>query len=186
MKCLFVDVETGGLDCKVHALLSIGAVVFDPVTGDIGMRYESDVMPHEGKSFTLEALGVNGFTVERMKSARPAREVYQEFRDWIWDRDALTLWAHNAEFDAGFLREFERLNIGVTLPVFHHRNGIHCSKQLLGIAKLQGHYPTERSCSLMPACEHFGIPCGNHTAFSDTLAGARLVCKLWQLFGWAK
>jgi DNA polymerase III epsilon subunit-like protein len=189
MKCIFIDTETGGLDCKVHALLSVGAVVFDPETGEIGISYYRTMQPSRGYGFTLEALKANGLRIADIDGGDEPYDVFEEFAEWYEAQEAIATWAHNADFDFGFLQQWEEESapeLDIEPMLFHDRPHFVCSKQLLKVAQLRGCYPMTHTSSLKAACEYFGIKPGTHHALNDAVAGARLVCKLWQLFGWTK
>ena len=189
MKCIFVDTETGGLDCKVHALLSVGAVVFDPETGEIDDDQFYQVMKPK-LAVSPSALAINKLKYEDLMDSYEEYYVWLLFAQWVREQQEISplhIWAHNADFDFGFISEWEKRQ-GDTgeSKLFISRPSFYCSKQLLRLARLHGHYPSTLSTSQEPACQYFGIEFGNHNALGDAISGARLVCKLWQLFGLAK
>lgn len=185
----FIDVETGGLDDKTDALLSIGAVMFNPQTGVVGNTEKTTfcryIKPFDNAKFSIEALGVNGITVPDMMAAHTETEAYRALSHWMITNRLETIWAHNAPFDEGFLRAFE-MRVRDSPALFRPRNSFLCSKQLLTLAKVKGLYPAGSLTRLSAACGYFDIPLPNaHQSDADAIAGAHLVCKLWQLLGWA-
>ncbi|NBW22106.1 MAG: hypothetical protein EBR82_80560, partial [Caulobacteraceae bacterium] len=129
MKCIFIDTETGGYDCKVHALLSIGAVVFDPETGEIGRGYYRTMAPCTDYGFTLEALKVNGLRIQDIDGGDEPYDVFEEFAEWYEAQESTATWAHNADFDFGFLRQWEQESapeLDIEPSLFHGRPSFVC------------------------------------------------------------
>lgn len=194
MHHLFIDVETGGRDPKIHGLLSIGAALFYPTSKIITNVYHSHVRPANDAAISLDALAVNGFTLQEMQLAPVEPTVYQQFSRWMAKYDIEAIWAHEAPFDEGFLRAWEsrvgdwwKDNVPPNVPmtkVFEKHGSLHCSRQFLKLAKLRKHYPSDRSTSLKYASDYFGIPPSNHSAMLDARNGAMLVQNLYSKFGW--
>lgn len=99
-RLIVIDTETGGLDPRRHALLTIAA--FDSQTGD---SWEARIKPAPGLEIDQEALAVNGLDVADL--ARSGREERDAMMDlWCWARlrkDGI-LAGCSPEFDAGFLK----------------------------------------------------------------------------------
>lgn len=185
---LFIDVETGGLNVDIHALLSLGAVFFDPETGEIGKMYYSAIRPDVSLGITVKALEVNGLTLEDIKGARSEREVWEESSKWLGSQRSAPMWSHNSEFDFKFLQAWEsRCEEPLGSP---RRNFFHCSRQLLMLAQLRGLYPAGESVSLQAAAKYYHLADDRflkaHNALDDALLGALLVIRLYQEFGWSK
>lgn len=100
---IVVDLETSGVDQRVHGLLSIGAVDFlEPgrqYYGECKLREEGDVMD--------EALEVNGFTYEDITNHNKQSEVdlVKDFLLWFKRSKDHTLAGQNPHFDLSFLEE---------------------------------------------------------------------------------
>ena len=99
-----IDVETGGLDPKNSALLSIGAVdMLDPTR-----TYYIEMRAREDGEVTEFALKVNGFTVEETQDPAKFTEekAMHNFIGWVNEcAGQKILLGHNAAFDMGFIRE---------------------------------------------------------------------------------
>jgi len=101
-----IDTETGGLDPKRCALLSIACV------SSRGPTFERLIYPPVG-DVDARAAEVNGYTAEGWieRGAAPLNEVMNQLMNWVFE----TAWAdpevqaemvaHNAPFDQGFVRE---------------------------------------------------------------------------------
>lgn len=107
------DVETGGFDCNIHALLEI-AIIIPRMDKDGWLRLQdpisTHVIPFEGAELDPKAMEVNGIKVDNpLRAARPEREAL----DWVLRpiRAALRetgcqraiLVGHNAHFDLSFV-----------------------------------------------------------------------------------
>ena len=99
-----IDVETGGLDPKESALLSIGAVdMIDPTR-----TYYIEMRAREGGSVDERALKVNGFTVEETQDPAKFTEekAMHNFIGWVNNcAGQKILLGHNAAFDLSFIKE---------------------------------------------------------------------------------
>lgn len=106
MNLLFVDVESGGLDCKKHSLLSVGACVMDLDTGQVIDSFENLVKLPKIEDYVVntKALEINGLTVEQcFKEGIPPAEIAAKLID-LWINHGCTAYGNqNIDFDAGFL-----------------------------------------------------------------------------------
>ena len=94
------DLETTGLVAGVDRVVEIGAVKFDPDGRELG-RFEQLVQP--GRPMPPAAQAIHGISDADLAGAPTAREALPAFVDFLGDPEAVTLLAHNAWFDAGFL-----------------------------------------------------------------------------------
>lgn len=109
-KLLVVDVETGGLDPAVNAILSVGALVFHQ--GAIEDRFYSVIDEgaeiRGGGKIEDAALKVNGFTHWRIHDeGRTPLEAVNLIEAMMLKHDMrgrITIVAHNAAFDMGFIK----------------------------------------------------------------------------------
>lgn len=109
-KLLVVDCETGGLDANVNAILSVGALVFHQ--GAIEDRFYSIIDEGDpsrgGGKIDDAALKVNGFTHKRIQEeGRSPIEVVNLIEALMQKHDMrgrITIVAHNAAFDMGFMK----------------------------------------------------------------------------------
>lgn len=101
-RMIIVDIETSGLDPKIHGILSIGAVDFENAEN----KFYGECRLKEGAKVDLKALEVNGFTGEQIKNCpKSCEELMKEFLDWTKTIPDRTLAGHNVAFDTGFLKE---------------------------------------------------------------------------------
>jgi DNA polymerase III epsilon subunit-like protein len=75
---LIVDTETTGLHPARHGLIELAAAALD---GQLALldTFQADVCPPEGVEFDPEALQVNGFTMERIRTGISYRMVCEQF-----------------------------------------------------------------------------------------------------------
>lgn len=99
---IVIDVESSGVDSRVHSLLSIGAVDFSNPSN----RFYAECRIFDGARVEDEALTVNGFT--RKQAIDPEKmtdkELLEKFISWSNEIPEKTLAGHNTSFDEGFLK----------------------------------------------------------------------------------
>jgi len=98
---IVVDLETSGLDERIHSILSVGAVEFENPNnkfyGECRRRYGAEVDP--------EALAKNGFTPDYIAGIeKSCYGLLVDFRKWALRINDRTLGGMVPSFDAGFLR----------------------------------------------------------------------------------
>ena len=182
-----VDVETGGFDCRRHALLEIAAA---PIEFDdegqlsVGEIHSTHVIPFEGSEIDPKSLEVTGIDI-----SHPFRDAKQERAalDHIFmpirqaaKRNNCTraiLVGHNASFDLGFLN-------AAVARVDHKRNPFHPFSTLdTGTLAAMAYGQTVLSKAVIAA----GLDWNNddaHSAIYDTERTAQLFCKI--VNGWGK
>ena len=113
---LFValDLETTGLAAEIDRIVEIGAVKFDEAGREHG-RFSQLV--HPGRPMPARAQAVHGIGDRDLIGAPDVAAVLPDFFAWLGDPATVSLMAHNASFDAGFLGR-ECVRIGRVLPPF--------------------------------------------------------------------
>jgi len=149
MKHIMVDLETLGVK-PGSVIVSIGAVVFDPKTRQLGNTYYQVISLD---SAMCEGLTVDPGTVQWwMSQSEPARAVFQDisalpldialvqFSCWVADQrgdDEFCLWGNGANFDNVLLRSaFQAVDIEPSWSPFEDRC-YRTLKNLLPHVKLQ-------------------------------------------------
>jgi len=113
MKICFVDVETTGLDPKVHAIIQLSGSI---QKGDLVDEFDYRLKPFKGDMLSPSTTAVHGYTKEDIEKFPESIESYNKFIKLLdstvnkYDKkDKLFLAAFNATFDDGFLRRlFEK------------------------------------------------------------------------------
>lgn len=94
------DLETGGLEPRIHAICSVCAIVLDGDTLEEKYRYYTIVKDEESRVISEDALKINGLTLEEIANGTPINEVLDVLHALFVGKIPV---AHNAEFDAKFL-----------------------------------------------------------------------------------
>jgi len=81
MKIFHFDVETTGLDEKVHAIHQLSGAI--EVNGKIIERFNFNVKPHEGALYDPEAMKLSTKTKEQMQLGMPINYVYQRLTSML-------------------------------------------------------------------------------------------------------
>lgn len=168
---IVVDVETSGLKVDSDRLLAIAAVAVE-VSSDfrrlsiiIGDSYEALLkqdFPSNKDNILIHHIGA-----QAQSGGRPAKEVLEEFRQWVGHSPLI---AFHAAFDEAMIRRAYSL-FGLK-PLQNEWLDIEPLAKITGVnPKLQ---------SLDDWLEHFGIECAvRHQAAADTFATAELLMRLW-------
>lgn len=181
-RLVVIDTETGGLDCTIHSILSLAAVIWND--GNIEAKFQV-IIREPQMSTTFEALRVNGFTHEIIEnegvSALTAVQSLQNFFLANDVRSRITLAGHNVAFDVGFLKRLYRL-AGISekeyRKMFSYR--VLCTQTAALLLEAAGRCDF-KSTSLNALCKYFGIVIreneeyGRHDALEDATATARLL-----------
>lgn len=181
-KLLFIDTETGGVDCNKHSLLSIGLVVWDYNQGII----DSIEILIKNKKYliTKEAQRINKFNKEEHEKTaiehQKAIERILEFCSWHFEKGLLIpLAGHNTQFDVGFIKVFLKNNKRSYNQIFSHR--ILDTYTLVRSLYYSGKINMDISSSAQ-AFKYFNIKIENrHTAKEDAIATAELFSRLLEL-----
>ena len=106
------DFETTGLKPEYHEIIEIGAIRY--INGEKCEQYHALVKPVREVPHVIS--NITGISQKELDDKPPISEVWQNFLQFI---DASVLIAHNAEFDAAFLRATcEKLNYSIDCPIY--------------------------------------------------------------------
>lgn len=151
------DLETTGFDADIDKIVEIGAVRVE--NGEITGRYQQLVNP--GVSIPSEVSELNHITNETVKGCPSIRQVLPDFLDFVGDD---TLAAHNAGFDAAFLR------------AACSKCGLKAPKDFFDTMRLSVYWPHLKNRKLETFLKAAGIKNDNsHRALSDAEATANLI-----------
>jgi DNA polymerase III epsilon subunit-like protein len=100
---IVVDVETTGLDKKIHSIISIGAVDFD----DPMNQFHIECRPFNGAQVSQGAMDKNGCNKARLADPNlpTLKEAFLKFVEWLEPTTDKDLAGSNVGFDIGFLEE---------------------------------------------------------------------------------
>ena len=106
------DFETSGLKPDYHEIIEIGAIRY--VDGKKCDQYSTLVNPSRDLAYTITR--ITGITQKMLADQPTIAEVWQDFLQFL---DGAVLIAHNAEFDAAFLRATcNKLNYVIDCPIY--------------------------------------------------------------------
>ncbi|MFN8011648.1 MAG: 3'-5' exonuclease [Holophagaceae bacterium] len=177
---LFLDTETGGLDPRVHSLLTLGLVVGD-ASGvkdclEIALKHEPYVVSGGGMKVNRIDLVAHH---ERAVSPQGALDLFEGFLDKHFGKDTrAVLVGHNISFDHAFLNGFlSGLGRDPEARIEHRSVDTHAvAAALRDAGRLD--LPKLSSDALF---RHFGVEPPEHqrhTALGDALATFHLYWKL--------
>lgn len=154
-----VDIETTGLCFDDDEIIEIGAVKIKD--GKVIDKFSSFIKPR--RSLPANIIALTGITNEMLITAPYIEEVMPKFIDFIDDSIFV---AHNADFDAGFIRrECKKLDLEFNNKVL---DTLSLSKVLLN--KLKNH-------KLATISKEFNIRMGNHHRALDDANTAYLILE---------
>lgn len=161
-----LDTETTGLSHKNgDRVIEIGAVKFDPLTGEVGDEFHRYVNP--GIPIPPAVTKIHGITDEMLADKPSFAEIAEELEEFVKGAHVVI---HNAQFDVGFLSaeqkkakrpKFEELPAAIT-----------CSRRLARRV-----LPPNQSARLDDLCDLFGVDRsarGFHGALIDVKLLARV------------
>jgi DNA polymerase III subunit epsilon len=171
MRFAVVDVETSGLSLRRHHVLQIGLVVVDG-NGRVLDRWSSLVAPRRRWWFRVGPVGIHGIRRHMVRAAPPGSEVLTELASRLADAHFV---AHNAAFDAQFLRKASKTH-GVVVPIDNPLCTLTLSRRLDPDRQL--------SHRLGDLCARYGIDLVRpHDALADADATAAVLPHLLRAHG---
>lgn len=110
-KQIFIDVETTGVDPKLHGLVQVaGAIVID---GILKESFNYLMCPPPEKTFEVRALEIIGMDMPKIKRFAPSQDMYFQFIQMLGkyvdkynSKDKFHFIAYNSPFDVSFIRQW--------------------------------------------------------------------------------
>lgn len=162
------DVETTGLNFRIHEILEIGLVLVRPDTLDIVDTFEIKVKPEHIETASQKALEVNGYKPEDWANAISLKEAMEKYAEKT--RDAVFA-AHNVTFDWGFMDEAFKKTVVKDLMDYHRIDTWTAAHEKLRQAGLD-------KFSLQDLCLYLGIP--PEPPVHRAINGAIKIRDVWQ------
>lgn len=185
-KLLYFDVETTGLNPKVHDIIQLsGLIEYDNKVVD---GFNFIMRPYNFESINREALQVNGKTIEELVNYPDPGEIYfhllKVFEAHInrYDKtDKFIPVAYDGKFDMDFLAAFFAKNEDKYF-------GSWVTWDLIDPMAIARYYFTFKDIKtddfrLETVCRYFGIPLKAHDAMHDIVATRKVLYKLRELTG---
>lgn len=185
-----IDTETGGLDPKTDALLSVGVVVVNTRLDSVIKSREWTIQPHKDLKVCERALRVQGLTWADMErfyqegdtEEDAAIEIYQTLTEYLGYDESVwrkSVFAFNSDFDAGFLMALSRRTTSNIQLERSGYQGWRCARQLYLLLQTLGVCPPGEAnlsaaiAALLPGEER---PV-KHEALADAMLTAKFVDK---------
>ena len=180
-----IDLETGGFDKDIHAVLQIAAVSLELSADDlvIDQVRSWNVIPHSETQVEEASLRITGIDLadperDALSEEEAVRELFRFVRREVrrngCERAVLT--AHNAHFDHGFVTTAAERN-GVKRNPFHPFTVIDTAS-LAAVA--YGHTVLSEACTRAGIAFEGGLA---HAARYDAEATAKLFCMIVNRWG---
>lgn len=178
-----VDLETTGVDSRLHEPVQIAVVPLDsdfrPLDGVT--PFYTNMKPQHPERADRSAEGVHGLNLEDLLLYAPDRDkVADMFCEWVEKLDlpfekCLVPLAHNWQFEYGFLTQWLGAKLRSKIFHGHYRDSMELALTINDRAFMQGQKQPFNSVGLKKLCDHFGIVNLNpHDAYSDSVAGAQV------------
>lgn len=157
MQFIFFDVETTGLTPKTCQIIELAAIKTSPDGGIIDKYY---ALVKADAPLPAKITELTGHTdAELNEKGIPLKDALVGFYEWTGPAEDSYLVAHNAPFDAAFLRE-NSIRESVQVPNYKVIDTLHMSRKF---------FPHLKKHKLGLLLEHHGIVLENaHTADADT------------------
>lgn len=177
---VFVDIETTGLNPRIHEIIEIGVVRVSqlwqegekPVFSETS-RWSVKIRPENIAVADPASLKINGYNHDGWKEAISLAEALNIFSQ---KTEGAIMVAHNVAFDAGFLDEYMG-RLSIANKMHYHR----LDTVSMAYAKLHS-TPDVNRYSLGELCKYFHINNENaHSALGDAVADFELFKKLMAL-----
>jgi len=183
IKLLWIDVETTGLDPKVHEIIQLAGLFEIP--GGVKEEFNYRIRPTKWKDISEEALKINRISMENLRSFPPASLAYHSFLKMLlrWTSvynpyEKVILCGQNVNFDYGFMKSFFKANGNDEWSSYV----MHGKLELMTLAVLHELKIGDRvfqSHSLSSICEYLGVDInGAHDAMVDIKATRECIKRL--------
>ena len=177
-----LDLETGGLDPKRDAILSVGMVPIREGTIRLGEAYSTLVRPEDGSDISTASVRVHQLVPGDVRDAPPLPDVLREIDRRL---TGAVLLVHHAGIDVRFLRRAHQLT-GLSWP----RPRVVDTVELLARAARKAHFidpdasPNDFVANLGAARKRYGLPeYSAHDALTDAIAAGELFLVLRRALG---
>ncbi len=184
MKVLYIDTETTGRNPVKNDVIQISG--FIEIDGIIKESFDLKCQPFSYENIEMEALAVNGQTVETLKTFETPRDTYNKFTKILgtyvnkFDRnDKFYVAGYNVRFDLDFLKSFFEKNNDVYFGSWFNWKCID-PLPILHFLEYQGKIKLD-NYKLSTVCEYYKIELDAHDAANDILATREVIKYLAKL-----
>lgn len=185
-KILWVDLETTGLDYKKHGIISLAMLV--EIEGKVVDEAYFEMCP-TGKKAEKEALELNGYTFEQIRSFRPWEQVRLDVLAFLGkyvnnydSSDKYILAGQNVSFDCDMMNAYFKF-CGDDYWFSWVKSGFYLDTyRILPFLQYTGKVPVLENSKLGTMCDYFGVHLDNaHNAMDDIKATREVLLKMKEL-----
>ncbi len=174
MRTIYIDTETTGLIKYLHGIISLSYIIDDEEGNTLAKgKIEMNPLTY-GAAVTREALEVNGYSLNDIRSFQPAEEAIAQFISVCSEHKdgKYKVIGYNVQFDVGFIQEwFKKLNRGQYGFLFDYKTVD--PFELVKFLQHEKHIDTGKSQALGSACRYFGIELENAHDSDDDIRATR-------------
>lgn len=155
MKDCMLDIETLGQGNNA-AVISIGAAMFDPMTGAVGRCFYAVLDPNDPLIGAVDPSTVLWWMSQSEEARKEitdptdrrlsAAGAMSAFALWCEENGAETLWSNGPTFDEVITRNLAK-RCGIRYPI--HYRGSRCCRTIAGLAREMGWEPKPGASSLV-------------------------------------
>jgi DNA polymerase III epsilon subunit-like protein len=175
-----IDIETTGVRPGFHDIIQIAIVPLDNSLKPIGTPFYTNIKPDHPERTEVQALVINGLTLEELNDAPGKERVADELAEWFETLHLsvggrLIPLSHNFVFENSFLKVW--LGCAEMDRIFHYlpRDAMIHALALNDAAALRGEEIPYKSVGLKELCQQFGIiNTKPHDALADSIAEAQV------------
>lgn len=170
---LWVDVETTGLDPKLHAIHQIGLI--NDTRSDV-----FNICPFNGALLSKTALDVGNVTSDQLKGYNYKQSDLIDFlfkHEYLKAGKKVIIAGYNTNFDASFIHQTLIRETGTWLFGSYCYGGLLDVMTLVAIERAAGRLTCEND-KLSTVCEFYEIPLKAHNAMSDIKATKEIYNRL--------
>jgi len=159
-----LDLETTGLHPQLSEIVEIGAVIFDPHTGEILDRFQTLVNP--GVPIPMNVQAIHGIDNSMVAGAPYILQAFVMLEEFLGGQS--TVVGHNIAFDLGFLMHRAR-HVGRPLRFMRCIDTVHLARWA---------FPGLKSYKLVALRTALGLPDDSaHRALDDAIAASALFSR---------
>lgn len=177
MKRTFVDIETTGLDCTKHNILSVGIAIVNVEKDNLEFIDKIEIpVVYENYCVDEKALQINKINLETHTGKTPL-EAVDTIIEFLTKNEMMNkpICGHNINFDIGFLKKLFSSDKTYTYPFHYHKIDV---MSILFYLQDKGSMPTNVR-TLKALCNHFKITREKeHSALEDAMSSARTYYRL--------
>lgn len=185
MKIIYLDVETGGLNCEINPLLQLSGLI--EIDGKVKEKFDMLIKPFKNSKIDQEALIVQNKTMEYIDKFHLLEDteaylkflkILDKYIDKYNKKDKFIVCGYNVRFDISFINSLFERHCNPFLFSYFHSTMID-PINLISIFQAEGKLPFLENNKLKTWCDFFEIKLKKaHDGLEDIIATRKLYFKL--------